>query len=106
MAIPSFFLFKNSDGKPDGMWTMSVWAFGVWMLHAIVLGLFGGSTMAITTPIMVMNWVIPANAFSWTSLSELVPLLSAYIVRKHGIGQKPTDPLDSVEVTVTEPESA
>lgn len=79
-----WYLLRNSAGEPSGTFTLAWIAFWIWCLHAIVLGLFGGSTLAITTDVFNWNVVLPRD-FSWASSLGLLPLLASYIVRKHRI---------------------
>lgn len=79
-----WYILRNSKGCPDGTWTLAWVAFWIWCLHAIILGLFGGSVVTITTDVFNWNLTIPSD-FSWGTSLGLLPLLASYIVRRHRI---------------------
>lgn len=83
------------------MWTLVWTAFMIWCAHAVILGIFAGATITFAGTAASASWVVP-NTFSWASLSGLLPLITAYVVRKHKIGAKgdpdAEDPVDPAQV--------
>lgn len=83
----SWYLLRNSEGKKDGMWTISWLSFLVWFMHALIIGLLGGSAFVFTGKTISVTITIPAT-FEWTSLVALIPTWAGYIIRKHEIFKK------------------
>lgn len=80
-------LCRNSAGKKDGMWTMSWISFVIWAFHAVLLGIFGGSSVAFQVGEASVNLVLP-QSFEWLSLTALLPLWAGYIIRRNNLFAK------------------
>lgn len=68
------FILKNTDGKPDAVFTMAVWAF----LVVLVKVLFAGSSVTIG------EHVFGAGEIDGGVIAAiLTPTLGAYVMRRH-----------------------
>lgn len=70
----SWLILKNTDGKPDAVFTMAVWAVTIVLFKV----LFAGMSITVGERVLTAG-IIDAGVIA----AVLTPTLGAYVVRRH-----------------------
>jgi hypothetical protein len=83
-----WYLLRNSQGKPDGTWTMAWVSWVIWAVGAL-LAPFAGSKFSIFGQEIVLA------EFDWASAVAVVATAIPYVARRNKIlSPKPAEPVE------------